>query len=176
MLCGARVERVMLHPVTNAAAGVRVRGGATIEAPVVVSAAGFFTTFEKLLRFDPADAADAAEAMSSTDTDGDVSRAVAEADVTETRSDCADSAAGYAVAAAAAADVKDMVDLVKRKHLRQSHGHVCAYVSMDAPPDELGLRAANIHSFPDQLRAPEDAGGQGLSVSSTMSISHTHEI
>ena len=37
--------------------------------------------------------------------------------------------------------------------LRPSHGHVCAFVSLDGSASELGLRAANTHSFGDALGA-----------------------
>ena len=37
--------------------------------------------------------------------------------------------------------------------LRPSHGHVCAFVSLDGSARELGLRAANTHSFGDALAA-----------------------
>ena len=37
--------------------------------------------------------------------------------------------------------------------LRPSHGHVCAFVSLDGSARELGLRAANTHSFGDALGA-----------------------
>ena len=35
--------------------------------------------------------------------------------------------------------------------LKPSHGHVCAYVSLDGTSEELGLRPANIHSFPEDF-------------------------
>lgn len=102
VLCGARVESVLVDPATGSAAGVRVKGGAEVAAPVVVSNCGWRVTFEKLIPRERL--------------------------------------------AAAGLDPKRVTDA-----LRQSHGHVCAYVSMDAPPGDLGLRPANIHSFPDQL-------------------------
>ena len=49
VLCGARVEQVIVDPATGAATGVRLKGGATVAAPVVVSACGFKTTFERLV-------------------------------------------------------------------------------------------------------------------------------
>lgn len=122
-MCDARVEGIVVDPATGAAAGVRLKGGAEVAAPVVVSACGWRVTFEKLIP---------REAL-----------------------------------AAAGLDPKRVTDT-----LRQSHGHVCAYVSFDALPGELGLRPANIHSFPDQLGAaraedavaldvPDRGGGEG---------------
>jgi len=53
--------------------------------------------------------------------------------------------------AAAALGVDEIKTAVARAGLKNSHGHVCAYVSLDGTPTELGLRPANVHSFPDDL-------------------------
>ena len=43
------LEQVIVDPSTGAATGVRLKGGATVAAPVVVSACGFKTTFERVI-------------------------------------------------------------------------------------------------------------------------------
>lgn len=48
------------------------------------------------------------------------------------------------------ADLAQGVADVARR-LRPSHGHVCAYVSLDGSSEELGLMPANIHSFPEDF-------------------------
>lgn len=110
VLCKAPVETVIVDPVTGSAAGVKLKGGVVVAAPVVVSACGWRSTFEKLVPRGPM--------------------------------------------AAAGLDTSDVTC-----KLNQSHGHICAYVSLDLSPAELGLRPANIHSFPDVLCAGADTGG-----------------
>ena len=48
------------------------------------------------------------------------------------------------------ADLASGVAGVARR-LRPSHGHVCAYVSLDGSSEALGLKPANVHSFPEDF-------------------------
>ena len=113
VLCRAPVERIILDEGEGQeeerevlkrrrqgprARGVQLANGDRIEAPIVVSAAGYATTFERFL--------------SGVDLD----------------------ALGYP--AIRPSDV-----------LAPSHAHVCAFVTLDGDPRDLGLSSANIHSF-----------------------------
>ena len=102
VLTRAAVDRVLVDESGGGsprACGVVLANGDRLEAPLIVSAAGYTTTFERLLR----------------DVDLD--------------------ALGYPTYPRPS----DM--------LAPSHAHVCAFVTVDGDPVDLGLKSANIHSF-----------------------------
>mmetsp|Transcript_33263 Transcript_33263/g.106074 ORF Transcript_33263/g.106074 Transcript_33263/m.106074 type:complete len:288 (+) Transcript_33263:289-1152(+) len=99
VLCRAPVARILTSG--SAAAGVELQCGDVVSAPLVVSAAGFSNTFERLLSNDQ---------LLPWRVGG-----------------------GEGPAAT-----------LKKLGLGPSHSHMCAFVTLDAPPEELGLKPFNI--------------------------------
>ena len=99
VLCNASVDHILTEG--NVVKGVRMSNGDELHAPIVVSAAGFSNTYEKMLE---------REQLSP-----DVAAAV------------------------------DRTNAI----LKPSHSHICAYISLDGPPEAFGLKSWNIHSFPE---------------------------